>query len=65
MGGFLGGLFLEEFFWMNSLLYLNVIGIDLFVKIFVFFKILSESTRKEGRRTKFRSLEVQLQVHCT
>ena len=44
---FLGGLFLEEIFGRNSLFYFNVEGIDLFVKILVFVKILSESTRKE------------------
>ena len=36
--------------------YLNMKGIDLFVKILVFVKILSKSTRKEE---KFRSLEVR------
>ena len=52
LGGFLGGLFLEEFFGRNSLFYFNVEGIDLFVKILVFVKILSKSRRrKEGRRT--------------
>ena len=34
-------------------------GIDLFVKILVFVKILSEVTRKEG---KFQSLEVREQA---
>ena len=43
LGGFLGG-----FFWRNSLCYFNVEGIDLFVKILVFVKILSKS-QKEGR----------------
>ena len=38
LGGFFGG-----FFWRNSLCYFNVEGIDLFVKILVFVKILSKS----------------------
>ena len=38
LGGFLGGFFWEEFF--------AYIGIDLFVKILVFVKIMSESARK-------------------
>ena len=42
---FLGGFFWEDFwedcFWRNSLFYFNVEGIDLFVKILVFVKILS------------------------
>ena len=68
--GFLGGFFWEDFWedciWRNSLFYFNVEGIDLFVKILVFVKILGKSRRrKEGRRTKFRSLEVRLQVHRT
>ena len=46
--GFLGGLFLEEFFERNSLFYFNVEGIDLFVNILVFVKILLKA---EGRRT--------------
>ena len=55
--GFLGGFFWEEFlrriFWekffgRNSLFYFDVEGIDLFVKILVFVKILSKS--KEGRK---------------
>ena len=62
MGGFLGGLFLEEFFERNYLFYSNVEGIDLFVKILVFAKILSKSRRKED---KLRALEVRLQVHRT
>ena len=36
-------------------------GIDLFVKILVFVKILSKWRRKKN----FESLEVQLQVHRT
>ena len=44
MGGFFWGEeFWEDCFWMNSLCYLNVEGIDLFVKILVFVKILSKS----------------------
>ena len=39
----------------------NVDGIDLFVKILVFVKILSES--KEGG--KFQSLEVRVQAYRT
>ena len=42
--------FWEELFGRNFLE-----GIDLFVKILVFVKILSQCTRKEG---KFQSLEV-------
>ena len=41
--GFLGGL-LEGFFWEEFFVY---IGIDLFVKILVFVKILSQWRRKE------------------
>ena len=63
MGGFLGGLFLEEFFGKNYLFSFNVEGIDLFVKILIFVKILSKS--KKGRKEEFRSLEVRLQVHRT
>ena len=44
--GFFGEDFWEEFFGRNYLSYLNIEGIDLFVKILVFVKILSES--KEG-----------------
>ena len=58
---FLGGFFWEDFWedciWRNSLFYFNVEGIDLFVKILVFVKIFSKSTRKEE---EFRSLEVRL-----
>ena len=45
--------FWEEFFVS--------IGIDLFLKILFFVKILSKVTRKKN----FRSLEVRLLVHCT
>jgi hypothetical protein len=68
----LGGFFWEDFFgriiwrifwggilWEESFVY---IGIDLFVKILVFVKILSKSTRKEE---EFRSLEVRRQAHRT
>ena len=44
----MGGLFLEEFFGMNSLFYFDVEGIDLFVKT------LGKGRRKEG---KFQSLD--------
>ena len=52
--GFIRRIFLVGFFWedcleRNSLFYFNVEGIDLFVKILVFVKILSKS-KKEGRR---------------
>ena len=67
LGGFFRRIFWEDFwedcFWRNYLFYFNVEGIDLFVKILVFVKILSKS-KKEGRKN-FRSLEVRLQVHCT
>ena len=59
-GFFLGGFFWEDFFgriiwrifwggilWEEFFVY---IGIDLFVKILVFVKILSKSRRKEGGR---------------
>ena len=58
-GFFLGGLFWGEFFGRYYMLYFNVEGIDLFVKILGFVKILSESRRKED---KIRSFEVRLQV---
>ena len=50
---FLGGTFWAEFFGRNSLFtlwYLNMEGIDLYVKILVFVKILSQGRRrrKEG-----------------
>ena len=48
LGGFLGGLFLEEFFVL-----FNVEGVDLFVKILIFVKILSKS--KEERISILRS----------
>ena len=65
---FLGGFFWEDFLggflrrilggilWEELFVLLDVEGIDLFVKILVFVKILSKSTRKEE---KFRSLEVR------
>ena len=64
----LGGFFWEVFFGRNSyivkvvsqLSYLNMEGIDLFVKILVFVKILSESTRKEGRISILRSARGKL-----
>ena len=52
----MGGLFLEELFGRNYLFYFDVEGIDLFVKIFIFVKILSQRRRKDK---KFRSLEVR------
>ena len=63
LGGiFWGGIFWEDIFWKNSTkIYLHMKGIDLFVKILVFVKILY--LRKGGR--KFKSLEVRLQVHRT
>ena len=45
LGEIFGRSFLGEFFGRNFLG-----GIDLFVKILVFVKILSKSTRKEGGR---------------
>ena len=70
---FLGGFFWEDFFrgffgedflGRNSTKsYYNIEGIDLFVNILVFVKILYlRKGRKEG---KFKSLEVRLQVHRT
>ena len=48
LGGFFWEDFLEDFFGRNSTKsYLNIEGIDLFVKILVFVKILSKSRRKE------------------
>ena len=48
---FWGGFFREEFFvQIVKVSYLNMKGIDLFVNILVFVKILSL-----GRRTRFRS----------
>ena len=52
---FLGGILLKEFFGRNSLFtlwYLNMEGIDLYVKILVFVKILTQGRRrrKEGGR---------------
>ena len=61
MGGFFGRIFLGGFFWedfwedcvwRDSFFYFNVEGIDLFVKILVFVKILSKS-KKEGRKEEF------------
>ena len=54
---FLGGFFWEDFwedFWEelfegNYLFYFNVEGIDLFVKILVFVKILSKSKKEGGQ----------------
>ena len=40
-------IFLKSFFGGNSLGYLNMAGIDLFVRILVFVKILSQRRRKE------------------
>ena len=50
---FLGGILWEGFF--------VYIGIDLFVKILVFVKILSKSKEEE----EFRSLEVRVQAYRT
>ena len=60
LGGFFWENFWEDLFWEEFFVY---IGIDLFVKILVFVKILSQWRRKEGKN--FRSLEVRLQVHRT
>ena len=49
----MGGILWEEFF--------VYIGIDLFVKILVFVKIL-QGSKEEG---KFRFLEVRVQAHRT
>ena len=48
MGGFFGRIFFRR---NSTKSYLNIEGIDLFVKILVFVKILSRSKegRKEGR----------------
>ena len=52
--------FWEDFFGRNSTKsFLNIEGIDLFVKIWVFVKILGKG------RGKFKSLEVRLQAHRT
>ena len=53
--------FLENFFCvLYCWNFLNMKGIDLFVKILVFVKILSQGRRKEeGKTKKFRSLEVR------
>ena len=73
---FFGRIFLEDFFggFLGGILTLlksaKLEGIDFFVKILVFVKILSQCTRKkvrkegrkEGRKKNFRSLEVRLQV---
>ena len=59
--------FLEDFFGEDSLggtlweEYFVYIGIDLFVKILVFVKILSKSKEEE----EFRSLELRVQAYCT
>ena len=72
MGGFflrrifLGGILLEGILCLqceSQLSYLNMEGFDLFVKILVFVRILSQA-RKEGRK-KFISLEVQTKAHRT
>ena len=65
-----GGISLAEFFWRNffgGILweeFFVYIGIDLFVKIWVFVKILSQ-WRRGGGGQEFRSLEVRRQAHCT
>ena len=50
-GIFLGGFFWEEFFVyiVKVICYLNMKGINLFVSILVFVKILSQGRRKGGR----------------
>ena len=68
----MGGFFWEDFFGRtfgrnfgrnSTKSYLNIEGIDLFVKILVFVKILY--FRKGRTEGKFKSLEVRLQVHRT
>ena len=67
MGGFFGRNFWEEFlggtFWEDFFggSYLNIKGMDLFVKILVFVKIL-QGSKEEG---KFRFLEVRVQAYRT
>ena len=46
-------------FWEEFFVY---IGIDLFVKILVFVKILSQDRRKEEEEEEFQSLEVREQA---
>ena len=58
MGVFFGRNFLGGFFGRNSLFTLlksakNMEGIDLFVKILVFFKTSSQGRRKEGGGRNF------------
>ena len=60
---FFGRIFWEDFFGRNSLFTLNMEGIDLFVKILVFVKILSKWRRKEEGRKNFESLEVLAKAH--
>ena len=64
---FFGGVLLEKFFWEEFFVYIVKVivkvmeGIDLFAKILVFIKILSQCTRKE----EFQSLEVRAQANRT
>ena len=62
LGGFFGRIFLEDLLrgilWEEFFVY---IGIDLFVEILVFVKILSKSKEEE----EFRSLEGQVQAYRT
>ena len=53
----MGGILLEDFFLRCGIL--NEEGIDLYVKILGFVKILSKwRWKEEGRRKNFRSFEV-------
>ena len=61
LGKFFGEDFFGRIFWEEFFVY---IGIDLFVKILVFVKILSKS-KKVGRKEEFRSLEVRVQAYRT
>ena len=54
--GFFGRIFLGGFFWEDFWEeFFGYIGIDLFVKILVFVKILSQDRRKEGEFLIIRS----------
>jgi hypothetical protein len=62
---FFGGFFWEDFFgrifWGEFFFY---VGIDLFRQDFGWFLSIF-CLNGEGRRKKFRSLEVRAQAHCT
>ena len=55
LGGLFGGFF-GEILWDEVFVY---IGIDLFIKILFFVKILSQWRRRRRKEKKFRSLEVR------